>query len=197
MENNLNIQKSRMNSTILVIGNNSNGCLLTGDIEDRLEFTEIKNNLLNFYDSFKIKCGLKSCVLYKNSKKEVLNENNSTDINEFYLWGKFSNEDFEISDVENTCFPFSYKHFPLKNKLTKISCGDSHLLLIDSTGNLFSMGKGEHGELGLGKDIININATSRIKSLFKYNQEITEANSKFVNCYAGIRSSFAITGIRF
>jgi len=178
------------------LGNNFNGCLLTGNIEDKLEFTEIKNSLLNIQNSYKIKCGLKSCVLYKKSKKEEIEKNSPTEnIHAFYLWGRFSNEEFENYDHENTCFPFSYKHFPLKNKLIKVSCGDGHLLLVDSTGNLFSMGKGEHGELGLGKDKINTNAPIRIKSFFILDQLLDEANIKFVNCYAGMRSSFAITGI--
>jgi alpha-tubulin suppressor-like RCC1 family protein len=64
-------------------------------------------------------------------------------------------------------------------------------------GNLFSMGKGEHGELGLGKDKIVTNSLIKIKSLYDNSKEVTENKIKFTNCYAGMRSSFATTGNNF
>ncbi len=160
---------------------------MTGDTIDKLEFTKVENNLLEIYNSFSIKCGLKSCVLYNKSKNEGEKQN------EFYLWGRFSNEDFENFDDENYTFPFSYKNFPLKNKIKKLSCGDTHLLLIDSKGNFFSMGKGENGELGLGEKILIADTPTKL-NFHKDNQvEVSNEKIKFIDCYCGMRSSFAIT----
>lgn len=183
--------KSEQNdqSNILVLGNNFNGCLLTRDIEDRTDFTEIKNKLLDFYRSFKIKCGLKSCVLYGKSNKLSKDEN----CDEFFLWGRFSSEEFENIDIEKSCFPFSYKNFPLKNKISNISCGDNHILIVDNIGNLFSMGKGDHGELGLGENNIITNTPTKIINFYQNKDEISKTDDKFINCFAGMRTSFVIT----
>lgn len=175
----------------MVLGNNFNGCLLTGDIVDRLDFTEVKNNLLNIYKSYKINCGLKCCVLY--SKDQDNNYKNNKALNEFFLWGRFSNEEYENIDLEQFCFPFSYKNFPMKNKISRISCGDTHLLIVDSTGMLFSLGKGEHGELGLGENMLTLNTPSRIIT-FEEKENKSFETYKFISCFAAMKGSYAIAG---
>lgn len=171
-----NFSNNKITTSILCLGNNFNGCLLKNDIEDCLKFTEIKNNLLKIFPLYKIKTGLKSCVIY-NRKKEQRNE--------FFLWGRFFDEENENLEMEEkTLFPFSYKNFPLKNLIKKISLGDNHLLLLDSLGNLFSMGKGLHGELGLGENNLIKNSPSRI---------LFDENIKFIKCFSGMKSSFVVS----
>ena len=180
-----NNSNNYITESILCIGNNSNGCFLKNDFEDCLKFTEIKHNLLKTYSSYKIKTGLKTCILFNNKKNEKKKE--------FFLWGKFNDEEKEKEMKENInveIFPFFYKNFTLKNSIEKISIGDNHLLLLDSLCNLYSMGKGIHGELGLGKEENNINKSSPTLINFFF-----EENKKIIKCFTGMKSSFAISSI--
>jgi alpha-tubulin suppressor-like RCC1 family protein len=189
IENNNN---NNITESILCIGNNSNGCFLKDDIEDCLIFTEIKNNLLKIYSSYKIKTGLKSCVLYNNNNNNKKNEEKK----EFFLWGKFFNEEEkkneenneEEKNINRNMPLFSYKTFTLKNSIKKISIGENHLVLLDNLGYLYSMGKGLHGELGLGKEKNKLICNTPLLINFSENEKI-------VNCFTGIKSSFAVSCI--
>jgi alpha-tubulin suppressor-like RCC1 family protein len=142
--------------SIIVLGNNYDGCLLTGDTNDVIDFRKI--NLSQFINmkNYKISTGMKSVAIY--------------DDKQVHIFGRFA-------DKEVTHLP---KSFNFENKIVKISSGDYHILILTDDGCVYSLGKGLHGELGLGEDLIEVHSPTKLNV------------SNIKNVYAGVRTSFLI-----
>jgi alpha-tubulin suppressor-like RCC1 family protein len=137
---------------ILVLGNNYDGCLLTGDCTDVKEFRKIRNDI--FTGKYKIKAGMKCCALYSDYT--------------LYVWGRFI-------DKKVTHIPRVYM---FDNDIRKVSCGDTHILILLDNSDVYVIGNGLHGELGLG-DIESVEVQTKVSS-----------NIRAV--HAGVRTSFLI-----
>ena len=150
------LYKMNNEKQIVVLGNNYDGCILTGDCIDIKYFKEIKNQIFDD-NNYKIIAGMKCCALYKDSC--------------VFIWGRFN--DSIVSHVITTfSFPF---------KISKISIGDSHILFLLVTGEVYVFGSGLHGELGMANDILEIKNPYKLSSI-----------DDIVFIKAGIRTSFLI-----
>ena len=153
---------------IIVLGNNQDGCLLTGDNNDVTEFLHVHNNELNSLrekntENFRIKTGMNICAAYlKNSFTKLL------------LWGKTGDNETGLIKQE---FPENIK---------KCSLGDSHILLLSIKGDVYVTGEGNHGQLGLAEQI-------QVDRIIMTKLEL---KTKITKIYAGIRTSFFLDGTR-
>jgi alpha-tubulin suppressor-like RCC1 family protein len=125
------------NNFLLVLGNNYDGCLMTNDTNDVINFMKIYPDIIKD-NNFKISAGMKSLAIYKD--------------NEVNIFGRFIDENVK----------FIPRYFSLKHKIKKISCGDYHIILLSEYGEGFSYGKGIHGELGLG-DVLEVSEPTKLK----------------------------------
>lgn len=139
---------------LLVLGNNQDGCLLTGDKVDVTDFKIIENPFsLSRPTDFKIKVGMSICgIILGNLVK---------------LWGKLSSQFVELK---------------FDNKVDNIKIADTHLLIL-SNGEVFAYGEGKHGELGLGKEIETIGMDEipkKITNLPKIRKIYTDIRTSFL-----------------
>jgi hypothetical protein len=160
------MEKNTKKNFIIVLGNNQDSCLLTGDNNDVTEFLQVHNNELNSLreinrENFRIKTGMNICAAYlKNSFTKLL------------LWGKIGDNETGLIKLE---FPDIIK---------KCSLGDSHILLLSMTGDVYVTGEANHGQLGLAEQI-RVDKSSMTKLQLK---------TKITKIYAGIRTSFFLDG---
>jgi hypothetical protein len=141
---------------LCVLGNNQDGCLLTGDKNDVLKFKFV-DNLIETNYSFKISTGMTTCCLYYK--------------NFAFLWGKLSEE-------KDNCV--TYTKFQFEKDIANVKIGDLHaLFLID--GNAFSYGHGKRGELGMGDEVIlNLNSPSLINTYTKIKKVYAGVRTSFL-----------------
>lgn len=69
-----------------------------------------------------------------------------------------------IPDDESRYMP---THIPAlsEKKWKMISGGLHHSILLDERGDVFSIGRGDYGRLGLGKDVLNVDKPTKVKDL--------------------------------
>jgi hypothetical protein len=143
------------NKCLLVLGNNYDGCLMTGDTKDVIQFTKVYPEYLQSLNKFNISTGLKSVAMYEDNKVIII--------------GRFADEEVN----------FIPQIFTFNSQIVSICCGDFHILILTENGEVYSYGKGLHGELGLG-EIIEICEPRKLDI------------SNIVKVYAGVRTSFFI-----
>jgi alpha-tubulin suppressor-like RCC1 family protein len=148
------------NKCLLVLGNNYDGCLMTGDTKDVVQFTKVTPDFLNNLEYYKISTGLKSVAIY--SDKHII------------IVGRFADE--EVDHKPRT--------FTFNEQIIDVSCGDFHILILTDNGEVYSYGKGLHGELGLGEEIIEASEPKKLEL------------SNISKVYAGVRTSFFIDSNR-
>lgn len=81
-----------------------------------------------------------------------------------------------------------------KTKISQISCGMDHILLLESIvllllqgcGKVFSYGKGSRGELGLGEGVNSCVQPVEVQ---------LNSDNPAIRVYAGVRTSFILLGI--
>jgi len=90
----------------------------------------------------------------------------------------------DLDETENLYVPTKLSFFSDKNlKISKLACGDAHVIVLTDTNQIFSWGVGEYGRLGLGDELDRYEPTE-IKFNFKYT---------FKNVFAGSDCSFILT----
>jgi len=154
-------------NNLMVLGNNQDGCLLTGDKIDVRDFLSIHNEELKCLadinrGSFRIKTGMNMCAAYLKERSSYV-----------LLWGRNVDNINKFMKIE---FPENIK---------KCVIGDSHILFLLNTGEAYSAGEGHNRQLGYD-DQINVSFNNPYKLNFK---------TKITNIYTGIRTSFFIDGI--
>jgi len=116
---------------LLVLGNNQDGCLLTGNKNDVIEFKYVQNIFLEhnsiFSVKFKIEAGMSSCSIFNDKV--------------IYIWGRMAEE-----------LNVQFLKFEFKGTIDKIKIGDSHILFL-LEGDVYSYGTGNKGELGIGVNL--------------------------------------------
>ena len=112
-------------------GNNSDGQLFLGNVSNQI----LKPKRTSFSNVLKIYAGFDYSLLI-NNKEEIF----ACGSNEYGQLAMGHN----YTQIE----PCIIVNQP--PSIIQISCGRTHLLLLDSEGNVFSVGKNTHGSLGLG-----------------------------------------------
>jgi alpha-tubulin suppressor-like RCC1 family protein len=156
---------------LIVLGNNQDGCLLTEDNLDVIGFLKITNPNINSLNKnnksyFRIKVGTNTCAAYVKNISSCL-----------FIWGKISNK------INEKIIKFEFG-----DKIThKISVGDAHILILINN-EVYVIGEGDHGELGLGEEY---------KYIHPLNPQLIPLKNKIKKVYAGVRTSFLIDGKKF
>ncbi len=158
--------EANLNNSFIALGNNQDGCLLTGDRNDILTFTEIQNKLPTTKQKYKIKSGLSSCCLFYDVT--------------LFIWGRIidSLQDGEKIEKENNKFI----KYTFEDSIKDVKSGESHYLILTEK-KVYCLGEGLHGELGLGE---NTTYTTKLNEI--------PVNVKISKIYSGVRSSFMISG---
>ncbi len=164
------MKKDKIKNSFVILGNNQDGCLLTGDNIDVRDFLAIYDADLNTLaeknrTSFRIQTGMNMCAAYLKEMSSNL-----------LLWGRLGENYSRFIKLD---FPDNIK---------KCVIGDSHILFLLNNGEVYSAGDGPHGQLGCG-DQIKIQLDNPYKLNFN--------NTKIRNIYTGIRTSFFIDGILY
>jgi alpha-tubulin suppressor-like RCC1 family protein len=158
---------SKFTNFLLVLGNNQDGCLLTGDNIDVKEFRKIENPFSeNILNSFKIAVGMSTCCIYKR--------------NNVKFWGKLVKIYKKSEEGENLIF----KEFIFQENIISVKICDSHILILCESGGVFSLGEGQHGQLGLGGAHL----------LVEYPKLINLPQIKINKIFTGVRTSYLIDG---
>jgi len=102
-----------------------------------------------------------------------------------YSWG--SNKYGELgllSEKKNCTFPHAVSSIE-KQAISSMSCGEGHSIIVTELGDVFTFGRGNQGQLGLGSKIKgNINSPQLVKSM---------QHEYVVSVAAGSMTSFAVT----
>ncbi len=75
----------------------------------------------------------------------------STNESELYVWGNDSEGQLGTSDYSFSSNYTTPRLLKYSVNIKKISCGDTHTLLLSEMGNLYALGSNKFGQLGLGK----------------------------------------------
>ena len=112
-------------------GSNTFGQLCHGDKEDRS-----KPQQTSFSNISKVSAG---CLhsLFQNNKGEIFSCG-------FNKWGQCGLGHFDSPQITPSLIPNA------PSNIIQFVCGSSQNLFLDSEGNVFSVGRNEHGQLGLG-----------------------------------------------
>lgn len=110
------------------VGSASNGCMMTDDREyDYKILTPLKE-----YHTYKqISCGTKHCMA-------------QTLDNCLYQWG----EHISVGTNGKELISSVPIHIMLKDKVTAVSCGFEHTLLLTESSCVFGLGRNNQGQLG-------------------------------------------------
>lgn len=168
----------------IVLGNNQDGCLLTGDkidckdfkkVDLEIPYPNIEENYVCWNNKFKIRTGMNSCGVVRESS--------------VFIWGKLKDES-NIEKVFNSN-QLSFDNYKFSDEIVDLKIGDIHSLILINE-KVYSFGSNQHGALG----IIDKNQENKEnEENFKTPREIfLPANIKIRKIYAGVRTSFLIDG---
>jgi hypothetical protein len=162
------INTSEISNFLLVLGNNQDGCLLTGDHVDVLEFRKVFPTIFDSpFNSYKIAVGMSTCCFYSGISLK--------------FWGKIVGNIFKSEEEKNILF----KKFVFDENILSVKIGDSHILILSETGRVFCVGDGPQGQLGLGSGQQSVDYPVLIKI----------PKIKINKIFTGVRTSFLIDGI--
>lgn len=151
------------------IGNNYDGCLLTGDTNDLERWCDISCKLKEFSkdESIDLCVGIRNCVAI--SSKKV------------YFWGRSI-----LSDTEE---PIIFNPIVIKTNITiiKSSLSIDHALFLGINKSVYSLGKGNRGELGLGAFKTFSGSLTEVQILEK------ELKCTVSQIFTNLKQSFCIT----
>jgi hypothetical protein len=182
MENIKNLNQKmecKNNFRLFVLGNNQDGCLLTGDKIDCMDFKYINVEIPSFkyfndendeFTKFKIRTGMNSCGII--------------DKNSVYIWGILKDDSKKEKIFINN--QLSFDHYEFSEQVEDLKIADIHALIL-CKGKVYSFGSNQHGALGI---------TDENEDNFVSPREISNLpiNIKIRKIYTGVRTSFLIDG---
>lgn len=128
--------KTSIGDVVTSWGRGEDGQLGHGDAEERL-YPQAVFSLIN-KDITSVHCGAEYSIAVSTSKQEVYS----------WGWGDFGR--LGLNDRSNDIFIPTPIPSLSQQPISTVACGDTHTLVTTTDGKLYSFGRGQSGQLGLG-----------------------------------------------